>query len=195
LVTANSVSSDFRHGVITAISCWLATMVAFWLRCDNPWWAAISAWVTSTPDLHASAFKGLMRIVGTFAGYAVGRLCALELAGNPLGQATAIYLIGSVGTYMRFRTRFSYGWTIGSVTAFILVGTAVTNPDAIYQTGHYRLYEIIAGVISSMACRQFLSPLFGLRIPPKSAARRSRNQIELELVVELELDFFTAEGG
>jgi uncharacterized membrane protein YccC len=169
-MTSSSEGLDVRHSVITGFSCWLATMMAFWLHCGNPWWAAISAWVTSTPDPHASLFKGLMRVAGTFAGFAVGSWFALELAGNPFGQAVAVFLLGAAGTYMRFRTRFSYAWTIGSVTAFILIATSITNPEAVYQTGHYRLYEIIAGVISTMASRQFLSPLLGLRRPPETAS-------------------------
>jgi uncharacterized membrane protein YccC len=179
-MTSSSEGLDVRHSVITGLSCWLATMMAFWLHCGNPWWAAISAWVTSTPDPHASLFKSLMRVMGTFAGFVAGSWCALELAGNPFGQAVALFTLGAAGTYMRFRSRFSYAWTIGSVTAFILIATAITDPDAVYQTGHFRLYEIIAGVISTMACRQLLSPLLGLRRPPKMAAATPNPLLSVE---------------
>jgi hypothetical protein len=38
-------------------------------------------------------------------------------------------------------------------------------------------------------------PAAEINLAKKIKARRSRNQIELELVVELELDFFTVQGG
>jgi uncharacterized membrane protein YccC len=158
-------SVDFRHSLITAASCWLAAVFVFWLHCDNPWWAVTSAWVVSSSDFHASSLKAIMRIAGTLAGYLVGLTCASLTEGNPAGQAVVLFSIGAIGTSMRYRSQFSYAWVIGSATAFILVVLDITNPGSVYDTGLFRVYEVISGIIAAALCQRLLAPLLGLANP------------------------------
>jgi uncharacterized membrane protein YccC len=153
---------DFRHSIITAASCWLAAMFVFFLHCDNPWWGVISAWVISSADFHQSSLKAMLRVAGTFGGYFVGLICASLTEGEPIWQALVLFLIGAIGMTMRFRSKFSYAWVIGSATAFILVVLDLTEPGSIYETGQYRLYEIISGVVAAWLCARVLRPLLGL---------------------------------
>lgn len=155
-------SVDFRHSIITAASCWLAAMFVFFFHCDNPWWGVISAWVISSADFHQSSLKAMLRFAGTFAGYFVGLICASVTEGEPIWQALVLFLIGAIGMTMRFRSRFSYAWVIGSATAFILVVLDLTEPGSIYETAQYRLYEIISGVVAAWLCARVLRPLLGL---------------------------------
>jgi uncharacterized membrane protein YccC len=155
-------SVDLRHSLITAASCWLAAMFVFFFHCDNPWWGVISAWVISGTDLHQSSLKAMLRVAGTFAGYFVGLICASVTEGEPIWQALALFLIGAIGLTMRYRSKFSYAWIIGSVTAFILLVLDITDPGSIYETAQYRLYEIISGVVAAWLCASLLRPLLGL---------------------------------
>jgi uncharacterized membrane protein YccC len=164
-------SVDLRHSLITATSCWLAAVFVFFLHCDNPWWAVISAWVISGTDFHQSSLKALLRVAGTFAGYFVGLSCASVTEGEPVWQALALFLIGAIGLTMRYRSEFPYAWIIGSVTAFILLVIDVTDPGSIYETAQYRLYEIISGVFAAWLCARLLRPLLGL----SSAARETKS--------------------
>ena len=41
------MKADYRHGIITAVSCWLATLAAFAMHLDNPWWATMTAWTAT----------------------------------------------------------------------------------------------------------------------------------------------------
>jgi uncharacterized membrane protein YccC len=161
-MTSSTEEVDLRHSVITGASCWLAAMLVFWLHCDNPWWAVISAWVVSSSDPHGSFLKMLMRVAGTFAGYLVGSICMLLTAGNSFGQLAAMFLIGAIGMYMRYRSNFSYAWIIASATALILLSLEITDPGSAYETGRYRLYEILSGVIAASLCQRLLYPLLGL---------------------------------
>jgi len=103
-----------------------------------------------------------MRVAGTFAGYFVGLISASVTEGEPIWQALALFLIGAIGMSMRFRSKFSYAWIIGSATAFILVVLDLTDPGSIYETAQYRLYEIISGVVAAWLCARVLRPLLGL---------------------------------
>ena len=103
-----------------------------------------------------------MRVAGTLAGYFVGLICASVTEGEPVWQALALFLIGAIGMSMRFRSRFSYAWIIGSATAFILLVIDIADPGSIYETAQYRLYEIISGVVAAWLCARVLRPLLGL---------------------------------
>jgi uncharacterized membrane protein YccC len=155
-------SVDLRHSLITAASCWLAAMLVLFFHCDNPWWGVISAWVISSTDFHQSSVKAMLRVAGTLVGYFVGLICASVTEGEPIWQALALFLIGAIGMSMRFRSKFSYAWIIGSATAFILVVLDLTDPGSIYETAQYRLYEIISGVVAAWLCARVLRPLLGL---------------------------------
>ena len=136
-ITVESV--DLRQSLITAASCWLAAMFVFFLHCDNPWWGVISAWVISSSDFHETSLKAMMRVGGTLAGYFVGLTCSALTEGNPVWQALALFLIGAIGMSMRYRSKFSYAWIIGSATALILVVLNLTDPGSVYATARYRL--------------------------------------------------------
>jgi uncharacterized membrane protein YccC len=122
----------------------------------------ISAWVISSTDFHQSSVKAMLRVAGTLVGYFVGLICASVTEGEPIWQALALFLIGAIGMSMRFRSKFSYAWIIGSATAFILVVLDLTDPGSIYETAQYRLYEIISGVVAAWLCARVLRPLLGL---------------------------------
>jgi uncharacterized membrane protein YccC len=132
---------DYRTSLITAISCWLATFVAFSIHLDNPWWATISAWVIASPDRGAFWQKGILRICGTLAGCILGYEFALLLIGKPVLQASCFFMLGFCLNYMRFRSRFGYAWTLGGIAALLLMSISLSAPETFYAFAHYRAYE------------------------------------------------------
>ena len=179
-MSAPPESVDLRYSLITAASCWLAAIFVFCFHCDNPWWGVISAWVISSSDFNQSSLKAMMRVAGTIAGYFVGLTCASLTEENPIWQALALFLIGAVGMTMRYRSKHSYAWIIGSATAFILVIINLTDPGSVYETGRYRLYEIIAGVVAAWLCGRFLPPVLGLpSVKPELKSISSGSSISL----------------
>jgi uncharacterized membrane protein YccC len=192
-MTSDQVQSvDLRYSLITAASCWLAAMFVFFLQCDNPWWGMISAWVISSSDFHETSLKATMRVGGTLAGYFVGLTCSSLTEGNPVGQAMALFLIGAIGTSMRYRSKFSYAWIIGSVTALILMVLNLTDPGSIYETARYRLYEIISGVVAAWVCGRLLRPVLGL--PDAGGEAKSTSPVPLGLT-PVELRILAMVGG
>jgi hypothetical protein len=65
----------------------------------------------------------MLRVAGTLVGYFIGLMCASVTEGEPIWQALALFLIGAIGMSMRFRSRFSDAWIIGSATAFHTLGS------------------------------------------------------------------------
>jgi uncharacterized membrane protein YccC len=176
------VTVDFRQSLITGVSCWLATMAAFALHLDNPWWAAISAWVISSPDKSAFWQKGIMRILGTIAGCVLGYALAAELEGRPVAQAISFFLLGFGAAYLRFRSKFGYAWFIGILAALLLMSLSLSAPQSLYYFAHYRAYEIVCGVGSATLCHGILGVILRLegavnREPKETAPRGDQKEI------------------
>lgn len=138
----------FHTGAITALSCWLASVLAFSLHLDNPWWAAISAWVIANPERHALLEKAANRILGTIIGCVAGYWITLWVESRPLLQTAAMFGVAAVGIYGRFRSAHSYAWIIGAVGGLSILAMSLETPGQIFHFAWYRAYEVICGVVA-----------------------------------------------
>jgi uncharacterized membrane protein YccC len=145
-----SIPADlFRQGAITALACWVAVVLAFFAHLDNPWWAAISAWVIAHPERQAVLAKGLNRVTGTLIGWFVGCCLAFLVEGAPAMQALVMFVVAATGAYGRYRSKHSYAWTIGAVGTLIVLSTSLETPGQVYHLAWYRALEILCGVIAA----------------------------------------------
>jgi uncharacterized membrane protein YccC len=135
-------------GATTALACWLAALLAFALHLDNPWWAAISAWVVANPERQALLDKAGNRILGTVVGCVMSYWLTTWVESRPLLQVAAMCLIAGVGIYGRFRSQQSYAWIIGAVGALAILSTSLETPGEIFQIAVFRACEVICGVIA-----------------------------------------------
>jgi Predicted membrane protein len=154
-----------RQGTITALACWFAVVLAFWAHLDNPWWAAISAWVIAHPERQAVLTKGLSRVIGTLIGWLAGCCLAFLVEGAPVMQALVIFVVAATGTYCRYRSQHSYAWTIGAVGALIVLATSLEAPGNIFHLAWYRALEILCGVFAAT-----LVELMFARVPNQNTA-------------------------
>jgi len=135
-------------GAITALACWLAALLAFALHLDNPWWAAISAWVVANPERHALLEKAANRILGTVIGCVTSYWLTQWVESRPVLQAAAMCAVGAIGVYGRFRSAQSYAWVIGAVGALVILSTSLETPRLIFHVALFRACEVICGVIA-----------------------------------------------
>jgi uncharacterized membrane protein YccC len=136
--------------LVTALTCWLAAVAALNLHLQNPWWAAISAWVLASADRTALARKAVLRIFGTVLGCLLGCVLAIELEPSPVGQLLALFLIGFVANYFHSISKYAYAWVVGSVSALLLLATSMTVTGTVLQKmAVYRGLEIICGVVAA----------------------------------------------
>jgi uncharacterized membrane protein YccC len=161
---------DIRYGFITAVSCWLAALAAFWLHLDNPWWAVMSAWVIANPKPGRVWQKGLVRITGTIIGCLLGVALAIATVGSPLLQLLALFLVVTIGTALRFRSDSEYAWILGTVSVLLLLSVSLLSPRALFHAAQNRAIEITCGVFSASICPIALRPLLAFRDSADSAA-------------------------
>jgi uncharacterized membrane protein YccC len=142
-------SLPLRIGAVTALACWLATLLAFALRLDNPWWAAISAWVVINPERHALLDKAANRILGTIIGCVASYWLTLWVESRPVLQTAAMFVMAAVGVYGRFRSAYSYAWIIGAVGGLAILATSLQTPGQIFHFALFRASEVICGVVAA----------------------------------------------
>jgi uncharacterized membrane protein YccC len=138
----------FEIGMTTALACWLAALLAFAVHLDNPWWAAVSAWVVASPERHALLDKAGNRILGTVIGCAGSYWLTTSVEGRPVLQAAAMCVIAAVGVYGRFRSAHSYAWFVGAVGALMVLSTSLETPEQIFHIALFRASEVICGVVA-----------------------------------------------
>ena len=136
-------------GAITALACWLAAVLAFALHLDNPWWAAISAWVVANPERHALLEKAANRILGTIIGCVTCYWLALWIESRPVLQMAAMFAMAAVGVYGRFRSVHSYAWIIGAVGGLSILAMSLETPGQIFHFALFRAGEVICGVVAA----------------------------------------------
>jgi uncharacterized membrane protein YccC len=141
-------SLPFQISFTTALACWLASLMAFALHLDDPWWATISAWVVANPERHALLNKAGDRILGTVIGCVISYWLTLSVEGRPVLQAAAMCAMAAVGIYGRFRGAHSYAWVVGAAGALMVLSTSLETPGQIFHIAVYRACEVICGVIA-----------------------------------------------
>ena len=146
------------QGAVTALACWLAAILAFATHLQNPWWAAISAWVVAGRERRALLAKAANRVAGTVIGCLGGYWLALWVESRPALQMAVMFIIAAIGTYGRFRSKYSYAWTIGSVGGLMILSTSLEAPVQIYYLSLSRAAEIICGVVAATFTELILGP-------------------------------------
>src|SRR5262245_56668170 len=160
--------------VATAISCWLAAVAAFALHLENPWWAAISAWIIGNPDRSALLQKGILRIFGTILGCVIGLQVTGFFVGEAVGQILILFLLGFVMNYMKSVGAFGYAWVVGSVATLLLVSASITSTTSLIDVAFYRAAEISCGVLSVFITDLFLKLGTGVQTASKSSGKATQ---------------------
>lgn len=177
-----------RAGLVGALGVVLAVLLAVRLGLDNPWWAAISAWMISGPDQRAVLAKGVQRVAGTLLGAGGGYFAAGLAAGQPWLQAILLFTLGAFGTRQRFGARhFTFGWLYAGITALLVVVQSLGTPGDLDTFARARCLEILCGVFVSTLCElAFITPA-GSAAAPATAPPPPPNLARLSLIGGLAL--------
>jgi hypothetical protein len=104
-----------------ALSVTLAILAALAMHSDNPWWAGLSAFMVTRASLAVALSRGLMRIVGSVVGAAIGVIVLRLFVYQPLPFCLCLFLVTFIGVFGFAISRFSYAWLMGSVTANLVM--------------------------------------------------------------------------
>ncbi|HJY48499.1 MAG TPA: FUSC family protein [Stellaceae bacterium] len=112
-----------------ALSVSLAVLAALLLHSDEPWWAAISAWMVTRSSLAVSLSRGAMRIIGSAVGAAIAVIVIGLFVYNPLPFCLCLFALACAGLIGFATSRHGYAWLIGAITGNLVMLMALDQPQ------------------------------------------------------------------
>jgi uncharacterized membrane protein YccC len=165
----------------------LATLAALAIHSDNPWWAAISAFMATRASGSATISRALMRVAGSIAG-GVAALIALRLfVYQSLPFLLCLFVFSCVGSIGFVTSRYGYAWLIGTITACLVMLMCFDQPYSAFDTAVNRVADVFVGVTASLVVCALSPRATGaaaaapvLLAPPPLAFWRRRYGVELQ---------------
>jgi uncharacterized membrane protein YccC len=212
---ANALGTELRslelHGprgttaLAAALSVALAALAAFILHSDEPWWAAVSAWMVTRSSLAVALSRGAMRIVGSAAGAAIAVVALGLFAYDPLPFCLCLFLIASVGLFGFAKSPHGYAWMIFAITADLVMLIALDQPQTAFTIAVNRVADVTIGTASALLVNYLLPALpdapAGPAASPAGAfpllfwSRRNARQFEVWLHENWPLMLHAFRGG
>jgi uncharacterized membrane protein YccC len=150
-----------RRGSIctaAALAVASATMLALAVHVDEPWWAAISAFMCSQATAPASVQKGILRILGTIGGAGLVMLLSPWLAGDAVAVSLALLVVSTTGVIGQLVSGHGYAWLLGAITADMVLMALLSDPASTLTVGVDRVAEVVIGTLTALAVALLLGP-------------------------------------
>ena len=215
LEIARALGTEFRsleaHGprgtqaLAAALSVALAALAALILHSDEPWWAAVSAWMVTRSSLAAALSRGMMRIVGSTVGAAIAVVVLGWFVYQPLPFCLCLFVIAWIGLFGFAKSRHGYAWLILAITGNLVMLIALDQPQTAFTIAVNRIADVTIGTTSALLVT-FLLPALpdspsapiassSTTLPLRFWLRRHARQFELWLGENLSLILHACRGG
>lgn len=133
-----------------ALSVALAVLAALIVHSDEPWWAAISAWMMSGSSLADALPKGLMRIAGSAVGATVAVMILGLFAYDPLPFCLCLFIMAWAGLFGFAKSRHGYAWMIGAITGNLVMLMALDQPQTAFTIAVNRVADVTIGTAATL---------------------------------------------
>lgn len=135
----------------TVASVLLAIAFAHLLDVRNVGWAAFSGYMVMRTRLSISLSRGGRRVLGTFAGAALGWAALLMLGHAHLVMSAALLLGGTLTLYGALTRRHSYAWLFTGLTfAMVVLDTLAAPQIEVARFAGTRMVEVLAGTVACL---------------------------------------------
>jgi len=153
-----------------AMSVTLATLAAFVLHSDEPWWAAISAWMVTRSTLAGALSRGAMRVIGSAAGAGIAVIVLGLFAYDPLPFCLCLFAMAWMGLFGFAKSPHGYTWLISAITGNLVMLMALEQPQTAFTIAVNRFADVTIGTTAALLVT-FLLP--ALAATPNSSAASS----------------------
>ena len=142
-----------------ALSVALGVLAALTVHSDEPWWAAISAWMMTGISLADALPKGVMRIVGSIAGATIAVIILGLFAYDPLPFCLCLFIIAWVVLFCFAKSRHGYAWMIGAITGNLVILIALDQPQTAFTIAVNRVADVTIGTAATLLVTYLLPTL------------------------------------
>lgn len=148
----------------------LAILFAHWIGASNISWAAFSGYMVMRGHVGESLLRGVLRIVGTIAGAALGLTITPIVVGNVVLTALALAAIGGTTLYAALTAKRAYAWLFVGLTFVMILLDKTQHPEtALSAFARMRVLEVVAGTFACVV----VSALSALTLRRAWPAQRS----------------------
>src|SRR6201993_1778107 len=193
------------EALASALSVALAALAALFLHPDNPWWAAISAWMVTRSSLAVALSRGAMRIVGSVAGATIAVIILGLFAYDPLPFCLCLFALAFAGLFGFAKSRRGYAWLIFAITGNLVMLIALDQPQTAFTIAVNRTADVTIGTGAALLVTLLLpalpdSPSAPIAssfttLPLRFWSRRHARQFEHWLRENLPLILHACRGG
>jgi uncharacterized membrane protein YccC len=133
-----------------AASVTLALLGALAVHSDNPWWAAITAFMVTRASPSDALPRAVMRVAGSIVG-ALAALVVLRLfVYQSLPFCLCLFTLSCIGLFGFVTSRHGYAWLIGAVTACLVMLMSFDQTQAAFNTAVNRVIDVVMGTAASL---------------------------------------------
>jgi uncharacterized membrane protein YccC len=149
-------AAQFGYRVSFAVA--LSVVLAMAIPLQEIWWAAVSAFMVSQATRPASLRRGVLRIIGTICGAAIGLGCASTVAYDHVLCALFLLIAGFLGTLGFLLSAVGYAWLLGAITAMMVVLMSLPDPTVTLSGALNRVAEVVTGTAAAMLGAWLFAP-------------------------------------
>ncbi len=150
---------------IAALAVALSTTVALAINIDDPWWAAISGFMSTQATAPASLRRGLLRIAGTAGGATLAVMLSPWLINDIVAMSLALMVISTMGVLGLLVSPHGYAWLLGAITVDMILLSALTDPTSTLNFACDRVAEVTIGTAAAMLMTWLLAPTTDAPVP------------------------------
>lgn len=153
-----------RDNIIFALNSFaaaiLALFIALWLGLPRPYWAMLTAFITTQPLAGAVRSKAVYRLAGTLIGASMAVALVPNFVNQPLllSFLLALWTGCCVAVSVLDRTPRSYMLMLAGYTAALIGFPSVDHPEAIFDVAWARSVEIGLGVVCTALVHSLVFP-------------------------------------
>jgi uncharacterized membrane protein YccC len=158
-----------QQASMAALAVAISVTVACTMHLPEPWWAAISGFISTQATRPASVTKGVLRIIGTVVGAAAALLLVGWLAYDQVACCVALFIVCTIGILALNVSPHGYAWLFFSVTFSLVLLMSLVDPLNAFDFAAYRTFEVVIGTIAAIIVATTLAPegsVGGAAAPP-----------------------------
>ncbi|MDB5777487.1 MAG: hypothetical protein JWP38_3620 [Herbaspirillum sp.] len=153
------------RALLFSLNCYLAVMlalfVAFSFALPNPWWAALTVFITSRPAIGGGIWAvAAYRLAGTLLGMGAALVIIPNLVDAPELMIVALAAWVGLCTFISLldRSPRSYAFVLAGYTTTLVALPLVDDPVNLFNTAVYRSEEVLIGVLSAALMHNLIFP-------------------------------------
>ncbi|MFA7344237.1 MAG: FUSC family protein [Terrimicrobiaceae bacterium] len=151
----------FRYGLKFGLAGVLAVFISLWARLDEPGWALFTVFVLMIAQyVGAIAEKSIFRLIGTVVGGVAGYLVTGAFEQDPLIFLVLLGLIVGSCTALFGQSRYPYAFLLCGMTALVVAGNGMGDPDNSWTFMLWRIEEIVVGIVVTMIVQSVIWPRY-----------------------------------